>query len=167
MRKRLIFLALVTLLFFNNCIKEDIYFNIPEDYREAYLYYYGEGGSFKMLLNDKDTLTFVIEKKKIFYEYQKYDQYQKYEQFKLEFNYGEIDFSQDLQGVYPRFIINIETGFLVGRVRSFYKNLTIDNKNFNNVYLLISYLNNDSIYVSREKGIIKAWNDSITLTLIE
>jgi hypothetical protein len=163
--KTVILIGLFSLLIFNNCIKENIYFNMPENYREAYLYYYGKDGSFKMILNGIDTVNFVAEKKRVYYEYQKNDRYKKYEQFKLELNHGEIDFSQDSEGVYGRFVINIEAGLFVGEIRNFYNDLSIDNKNYKNVYLLLG--GTDSMYVSREKGIIKAWNDSITLTLIE
>jgi len=46
----------------------------------------------------------------------------------------------------------------------YFESLNIDGKIFNNVFLLSSP---DSIYTSQEKGIIKAWNDSVTFSIIE
>jgi len=62
---KILILNLIILLL--ACKREPRYFNIPENIRQALLYYKNNGDTLKLLKNNNDTLIFLISKK-IYYK---------------------------------------------------------------------------------------------------
>ena len=167
---KIIILNLIILLL--ACKREPIYFNIPENIRQASLYYkYNKEDTFKLLLNNSDTLAFKIDEKNIGYNiYRK--RYKYYEHYQLGINgintningYINVYFEHEKYNVNIIFQID-EISLVTTDLKMSYNSLEINNKTYNNVYLLTG--NYDSSYTSQDKGIIKAWNDSVTFSIIE
>jgi hypothetical protein len=160
--------------------KKDKYFNIPEKMRNVAMYYSHEkGDSVKYILNNSDTFILRIRNKNIGYNNNagpyrhSFHEFFNLECFQLNHSLiDDINLRSDIQFDYESNKFICSTGFKNLSIHFFCEEdikyigeLTIDNITFHNVYLLSN--NSDSIYSSPNKGIIKAWNDSLTFILIE
>ena len=152
-----------------SCLKKKEYINIPENIRNSSLYYtYNTGDTFNLLLNNNDTLTFVVESKNTGYNIHAGKRNIYYENFNIYcssvkgsidyeiINYPFALFSTIVLNEKPR-IQDLYNQNLFQKIDT----LTIDNKLYYNVYNL------GNLIISREKGIIKYWNDTLTLSIIE
>jgi hypothetical protein len=167
---KLIVTIVILSLIFTAC-REDKY--IPEYLRKAIFYYKNQGDTLCVLKNNNnDTLTFVINEVNRTYFIPYLWGHSHCEQFystisSTNNSYG-IDIEVDCEPIcYIHIIKNYKEIFSFSRCSRYYIHKNIDGKNYFNVYLLTSLHTKDSIFTSPEKGIIKVWNDSITLSLIE
>ncbi len=182
---KILILNLIILLL--ACKREPKYINIPENIRQALLYYKFEAeDTFKLLKNNSDTIYFVVRSKKIYYQkiYLHKDNYEEYyleiestnSNYYIEIHTEIISTSTDINKNKYRYGIFIKQAYVnssisTNNIYRFYNIYTLNNKVYNNVYYL-NYIDNnininDSILTSPDKGIIKAWNDYITFSIIE
>lgn len=59
--KNLFFISIIPLLFGSSCQRDDKYYDLPENYKSAGLYYaLSIGDSFSLIRNSTDTIAYVV-----------------------------------------------------------------------------------------------------------
>lgn len=172
---KILFFTLIILLL--ACKKEPVYNEIPENQKQALLYYkYNEGDTILLLSNNIDTLVFHVEKRIVEFRKRYYGSSNQsfYEYYTLNIkginneNYIYIN-AYNNSNSYPFEFIFCSQMFSIGGYDfiNFNNQYNINNQIYYNIYSISNNNNNDSIFTSPEKGIIKIKNDTISFSLIE
>lgn len=173
---KIFFSIILFLVFFASC-KKDQYYKLTEDQKELSLYYaYNLGDTLKFLKNNTDTVLCTVTEKKTANacSVQTFSGCVYVEKLKIKFvslsnkdfgsveSYANVNENQDEIGHIDYTIDNIS-------VSSFVKNsieMTVNNNIYTNA-IELKGLNNDTMYINKTEGIIKAINNEITYTKIK
>jgi len=152
-----IFITILLFIFFTSCKKDKVY--LTDEQRSLLLYDVGD--QFTLVKNETDTLNFTVTKK----EFNFGDDYNGLFKTGTYYEYGNIEYKNENS------ISEIRVTSMINRFETYwhyfkennqlinfnsykkYIAFTINNKQYNNVYLLTSY-GNDTMFVSTDVGIL-------------
>ena len=106
---KVLYIYIIILIFLFACKKKEIYYDIPENIREASLYYtFKKGDTLKMLKNNKDTLIFTVSYINTAYNGYQRRRNERFENFKITLN-------EKINLYHISFIINNEQNYEGGK----------------------------------------------------
>jgi hypothetical protein len=163
--KKLFFISIICLCFGTSC-ERDKYFDLPEDYLSASLYYaVNNGDSFILLQNSSDTILFTITNKNLQYVSPAYQSNYHYEELYFSFDSGALGhlytslyFDQNT----PKIEVDLPEFPLLGIVEAANYSDTISGVFYSDLYRIKDQFSSSRyIITSRSQGIVYAQNDTV------
>jgi hypothetical protein len=173
--KKLFFISIICLCFGTSCERpQHKYYNIPEEYLSAGLYYsVAVGDTFYLLKNSIDTNECIVVHKELSYETPTYDNYNHYQVLELFLNdyYHEImtlvNAGDELSGT-PKIVLDFTSELaMAGTIELSNYSDTVNNIYYSDLYKTTSVANpSDYIITSRSQGIVYIQVDTTTYARI-